>query len=189
VTCRSFIAWRRPSGLAAVLCLALLATACSSKNKKEAKGPACPSVGVLADAAQLAQFASTENAGDLVFRAEMVNAAASCDYSRKHVDLALAVQVHAIRGSAGGPSVHPSRYFVAVVDAQERILAREFFSLPIVFENTRQQAVLRDTVDRVRIPVKSKEAGATYQVIVGFELTPDQVIYNRVTSGQSRNGT
>ena len=189
VTCRNTIAWRRPSGLAAVLCLAVFTAACSSNDKEEAKGPACPKVGVLADAAQLVQFASTETVSDLVFKAEMVNAAANCKYSSKHVDMALAVQVHAIRGQAGTSAVYPSRYFVAVVDPQDRILAKEFFSLPIVFESARQQTVLRDTVDEVRIPVKNEEAGATYQIIVGFELTPDQVIYNRVSSGQSRNGT
>ncbi len=189
MTCRNSTAWRRPAGLAAALCLALVAGACSSNGKEEAKGPSCPRVGVLADASQLIQFAGTADLGGPVFRAEMVNAAANCDYRRKHVQMALAVQVHAMRQVAGGANVYPSRYFVAVVGAGERILTKQTFDLPIAFENGKRQAVLRDSVEEIRIPVKSKEAGATYEVLVGFELTPDQVIYNRVTSGLSRDGT
>lgn len=192
MTCRNSTGWRRPSGLAAVLCLAVLAAACSSNGKKEAKGPACPSVGVLADAAQLAQFSGiAADPSNLVFRAEMVNAAASCKYERKRVDLSLAVQVHAQRQMAAEAVVHPSRYFVAVVDANERILAKKYFDLPIAFANGERQAVLRDTVEQIRIPVKKKKAGAVYQVLVGFELTRDQANFNRVNSeasGNSANG-
>ncbi|MFP3942485.1 MAG: hypothetical protein ACLFWF_01235 [Alphaproteobacteria bacterium] len=186
MTCCKSIAWRRPSGCAAVLCLAVLAGACSSNGTEEAKGPACPGVGVLAEASQLVQFTSSESeVSDVVFRAEMVNAAASCELDDDFVDVALGVQVHAVRG-AGKADIYPARYFVAVVDANERILARETFSLPITFEKGQQQAVLRDSVDEVHIPLESEGAGATYQVIVGFELTPDQVTYNRVTSGQGQ---
>lgn len=191
VTGRNSSFRRRPWGAAAVMCLAVFAAGCSSKNKDDvARGPACPGVGILADASRLVQFAGTEAGGSgILFSAEIVNAAATCDYSRRYVDMALSIQVHARHGQAGGTGVYPSRYFVAVVDPGERILARDIFDLAIAFEAGQPQAVLRDTVDRVRIPLKQKKAGAGYQIIVGFELTPDQVIYNRVTAGTSQSGS
>lgn len=178
---------RRRSGLAAALCVAVLAAACSSNGKDEAKGPSCPKVGVLADAAKLVNFAGSESSmSEIVYRAEIVNAAATCDIDDDRVDLALAIQVHAVRDAAGGAAIYPARYFVAVVDKDERILAKKVFDLAIAFEGAQAQRVLRDSIDEIRIPIENEEAAGTYQVLVGFELTPDQVIYNRVTSGQTQ---
>lgn len=163
----------------------LLTGACSSKDKNaEAAESVCPKVGVLADAAQLVEFSGMErNLGNVVYRAEIVNAAVQCEYSRRGVDLTLTLQFHAARGPSSLGRAYQVRYFVAVTDPSERILAKEMFELPVLFTSAQNEAVLRDKVEQIRIPLKDKQAGMAYQVLVGFDLTTDQVIYNRVTSG------
>lgn len=164
----------------------LLTGACSSNNKNAGAAEVCPKVGVLADASQLVEFSGAAgDVGGVVYRANIVNAAIRCQYTKRWVDLTLILQFHAVRGPSSLGRAYQFRYFVAVTDPSENILAKEVFKLPLQFPSAENEAVLRDKVERIRIPMKKKrkETGMAYQVLVGFDLTPDQVIYNRVNLG------
>lgn len=168
-----------------VLMGAVLLTGACSSNKKDAKAAeVCPKVGVLADASQLVEFSGAPgDVGGVVYRANIVNAAVQCDYSRHRVDLNLTLQFRAARGPASLGLAYQLGYFVAVTDPSENILAKEVFKVPVLFNSAENVTVLREKVEQIRIPLKNKEAGMAYQILVGFDLTADQVIYNRVSLG------
>jgi hypothetical protein len=70
-------------------------------------------------------------------------------------------------------------YFVAVVDPAQKVVAQEGFRLQVEFlpgEPLRRAPVEKITV---HLPVRSTAAANVYALVVGFQLTPDQLAYNR----------
>jgi hypothetical protein len=70
-------------------------------------------------------------------------------------------------------------YFVALVDPQEHVMAQESYQVSIQFlpgESYRRTPVEKITV---HLPVRNRASATSYAVIVGFQLTPDQIAFNR----------
>ena len=174
--------------LAGVLIAALAATGCSGLSNKEAKetNPApCPNIVVLNDAARLVEFDGEQTLENVAYSAEITSAQIACRYTgdkpiEAEVDLTMAFG----KGPKGANGQKVFTYFVAVVRRDLEVIAKQEFPAPANFSDKRQIVVFEDDVDRIVIP-RSREgvSGVNFEVIVGFELTPQQAIFNR--SGKS----
>jgi len=159
--------------LAAVAAVVLL-SACNRTP------PACPRATILGDGASVTKFrdGSGRDLTDVVARAEIVDASVECDYNRNGVDVAMQIAIAATRGPADRARMADFDYFVAVADAQRNILAKEVFRVRVAFPETQNRV---GTIERIEphIPLKNRAEGVSYQIVVGFQLTPEELEWNR----------
>jgi hypothetical protein len=74
-------------------------------------------------------------------------------------------------------------YFVAIADSQRAILAKEDFTLKVQFAPRQNQMRVRDDISE-HLPVRKLSSGKNYSIVVGFQLTPEQLELNRKRSGE-----
>jgi hypothetical protein len=88
------------------------------------------------------------------------------------------VAIAATRGPADRTRVADFDYFVAIADAQRTILAKEVFRVRFQFPQTQARVGLIEEI-APRIPLKDRAEGVSYQIVVGFQLTPEELEWNR----------
>jgi len=140
----------------------------------------CPAVGIPRETATLTRFRDGpgRDLTDVIFDAGIQNAKIDCTYSSKGVAIDLGVVLGAERGPAASAHTATVPYFIAIVDPNRNILAKEVFTATLTFPpNVSQAAVMDETQETIPLP-KNKSA-ETYGIVIGMQLTPDEVEYNR----------
>lgn len=142
--------------------------------------PACPKPVILRDGGDLQRF---RGAGrdflDTVVQGRITGISGTCKPDGgKAVAATVSVGMELTRGPAATGRAADVAFFVAVSRA-DRVLDKQVYTLRAVFpENTDRVRLTGDSVDLL-LPV-SKDVGAdAYQVTVGFQLTPEELEYNR----------
>ena len=69
-------------------------------------------------------------------------------------------------------------YFVAVADAQRNILNKKEYSIGVDFAPRQNRIQVSDQI-AVGLPVRDLSAGGKYLIIVGLQLSPEQLDFNR----------
>ncbi len=142
-------------------------------------GP-CPFVKVLYDAGRYIEFKDgREAAGNVAWTGEIQNLSAGCAYKD---DEPIKVQVEMLMALGKGPMAvgdgKTYRYWVAVTTRNQTVIAKEYFDLPVKFDGDR--AFLRESVAGIVIPRATAEtSGANFEVLVGFDVTPQMAAFNR----------
>jgi hypothetical protein len=166
--------------LAAVAALAL--GACTAQEDKTAA--ICPRAGIVPDANVVVLF--REGAGrdltDVVTQAQIVEVAVTCEYAAARrppgVTLDLQIAIAAERGPADRARRAALPYFVAVLDGDQNIVAKEYFEARFDFPDNRTRVGRVDELEP-RIALRSNFDGPAYRIMVGFQLSPDQLAWNR----------
>lgn len=142
----------------------------------------CPRVSVLKDASLATQFrqGGGRDLTDVAYEAELEQGTLGCVYERSQsaVTVTAAVRVVATRGPALQSNDLNLVYFVAVVDKEQNIVGRERFQAQITFSQGQRRAGSVEEIEQV-IPIRQGLRGFDYEVLVGFELQPDQLQFNR----------
>ena len=149
-------------------------------------GPICPSTGVLSDAVTVTKLrpgtqAAPPNPANIAFTAEMSQAKLDCNYNRGQnklsVDMSFAVK--ATRGPAAmGPDPQLD-FFVAVVDADNNIISKSVYHGKPAMAG-RATNIYTQSVDSFPVPLGMDKRPYDYEILTGFQLTPDELAYNRV---------
>lgn len=161
-----------PLVLAAVLAL----SACASD---EPLGP-CPEVVVLSDAARQVKFEGQgRDLTDILFEADLEAVRLVCSYDDEELDVDLQVRVIASRGPANSDRLANMNYFVAVARSDRTILARRSFDITIPFPGNRTRVSGLEEIGQV-ITLAPGEDGTNYLIYLGFDLTPEELQFNRV---------
>jgi hypothetical protein len=164
-------------GLVAAAAIAGLAAACTSTPPLP-----CPGVSILSDASEVTLFAQGrgQDLTDVAYRASIERVAGGCEYTRSGdtVTSTVAARLVATRGPAAQASEETFVYFVAVVDKGQNILARERFESTFTFQANQRQAAAIEEIEQI-IPIRADLRGIDYEILVGFELTPVQLEFNR----------
>lgn len=148
-------------------------------NPKPELPPGCPRAVVAEDAGRLIRFAGGgRELADVDFEAEIVDVTGTCGYDGDTVDVEMQVQIAARRGPAGKTDTAALNYFVAIARSDKTILAREAFDASIDIPNDEAGNSIIDEIDQT-IPLHEDETGEDYVIIVGFELTPEELKFNR----------
>ena len=144
-------------------------------------GP-CPYVKVLYDAARYVELkgdaASVANVG---FTGEIENLASACEYKS---DQPIKVQARLLFELGRGPQAEGDhktyRYWVAVTDRDKAVLAKQYFDLPVTFPPGQDRVEKTEDVFGITIPrANMKVSGANFEVLVGFDVTPEMADFNR----------
>jgi hypothetical protein len=166
----------------------------SSKKKKDDWGdkqaplPAmrnagpCPFVKTLYDAARYVEFKNGQEASAAVgYTGEIQGVSAACAYK---ADDPITVSMNILFELGRGPTAEGSsktyRYWVAVTDRNREVLAKKTFELPVTFGAGQDRVFKSEDVKGIIIPRATPTvSGANFEVLVGFEVTPDMAAFNR----------
>jgi hypothetical protein len=162
-------------GLSGILALAALA-GCSGSSDN---GPPvyCPQVAVLEQASSLTAFlpGHTDIRGQIT-QAKITGVAGSCDTFKKNQMLHVTFKAgfSATNGPANNnqPVVLP--YFVAITNG-DNIISKTNYVTTLKFDGNVTAAQM--TTQPVKIELSNTTANNSVEILVGFQLSPDQLAY------------
>jgi hypothetical protein len=161
----------------------------SKKDKKapaplaspHAEGP-CPYVKVLYDAARDVEFKDNREASAAVmYTGEIEGVSSDCAYkSDSPIQVAMNVLFEFGRGPEATGDKKIYHYWVAVTDRNRSVLAKQYFDLPVTFAKGEDRISRNEVFKEIVIPRASATvSGNNFEVLVGFDVTPEQAQFNR----------
>ncbi|WP_343699318.1 Tat pathway signal sequence domain protein [Caulobacter sp.] len=144
-------------------------------------GP-CPFVKVLYDASRYIEFKDgKESAAQAGFTGEIQSLSSGCAYKG---DEPIRIRIEALFQLGRGPQAqgdkHTYRYWVAVTERNQAVIAKEYFDLPVSFASGQDRAYTRETIESIIIPrADEKVSGGNFEVLIGFDVTPEMAAFNR----------
>ena len=145
------------------------------------EGP-CPFVKVLYDAARYAEFKDNQEASaNAGYTGEIENITSSCAYK---FDQPIRVEAQVLFQLGRGPQASGRgktyRYWVAVTDRNHAVIDKREFELPVTFPAAQDRVSQVETLAGIVIPRKdAKVSGANFEVLIGFDVTPQMAAFNR----------
>jgi hypothetical protein len=144
-------------------------------------GP-CPYVKVLYDAARYVELKdNVAAAADVGYTGEISNISAMCLYkSDQPIRVRAQILFQLGRGPQAKGRTKVYHYWVAVTDRNNAVLGKSEFTLPVTFPAGEDRVNKVEAFDNIVIPRKdTKVSGANFEVLVGFDVTPEMADFNR----------
>lgn len=144
-------------------------------------GP-CPYVKVLYDASRYVEFKDGKEAANQAgFTGEIQSISSGCAYKANEP---IRIRIEALFQLGRGPQAdgdkHVYRYWVAVTERNQSVIAKEYFDLPVTFAPGKDRAYATDTIEQITIPrADDKVSGSNFEVLLGFDVTPEMAAFNR----------
>ena len=169
---------RRLRAVIAVSALGLLVSGCGLFDKDVKYR--CPAVFILDDARELTRFkpGPGRDITDILFQAEIVNFVGDCDYDEGTAEIELSVQILVERGPANKGREVAFEYFVAMPQFQSQTEGKRVFSVVGAFDGNLTRMQYQDDLE-MTIPVSAPTDGAAVEIVLGFQLTPEELKFNR----------
>lgn len=151
--------------------------------RQRANAGPCPYVKVLYDAARFVELADNRPAtANVGFTGEIEGVTAGCSYRD---DEPITVQMDVLFNLGRGPRAtgdqRTYRYWIALTERNSAVLAKEYFDLPVNFDGAQTASVTEEKT--IVIPRKGPEvSGSNFEILVGFEVTPEMAEFNRTGS-------
>lgn len=145
-------------------------------------GP-CPFVKTLYDAARYVEFKDGQEASAAVgFTGEIQGVSAGCAYKdAEPIEVRMEVLFELGRGPTAGGRQKTYRYWVAVTDRNRSVLHKEVFELPVTFPEGEDRVYVTEEINQIVIPRASlTTSGSNFEVLIGFEVTPQMAEFNRL---------
>jgi hypothetical protein len=144
-------------------------------------GP-CPYVKALYDAARYVEFKEGKEASaDVGYTAEIQGISAGCQYKGDEpIKMAMEVLFEFGKGpqAAGGQKTY--HYWIAVTDRNREVLAKQDFDVKVDFPSGQDRLYKRESINDIVIPrADANTSGANFEVLVGFDVTPQMADFNR----------
>ena len=171
--------------LAAAAAVAL--TSCGSVRgafaDDENAGP-CPNAFALFDAARVVEFRDpgVEDYANVMFTAEVQAVRSLCRYYRdRPIDADLELEIGFGRGPAAPDDEHTYNLWVAVTRTDVAVLDRATIPIRVRFPRGQDRVYLRREIENIVIPrAEESTSGTNFEILVGFEVTPEQLEFNRL---------
>lgn len=145
-------------------------------------GP-CPLMGVLYDSSRLVAFSdpATERYANIDHTGEMEGVRGLCRYvDANPINMSMDISMSFGRGPASTSDRQTYRYWVAVTRRGRAPIAKQFFDVDVRFP--RGEAIVNhvEHIERIVIPRATADtSGENFEILVGFDLTPEQLAFNR----------
>lgn len=145
--------------------------------------PPCPNVSILSGSERLVEFRSGPGRDiiDIVIEADMSNLRAACEYDEARVDVDTVFEIIAARGPKSETSSVGIPFFAAIIGPEGQVVAKQVFESRVEFPKGRRRVGVREQIAQ-QIPIPRPVLGQEYQILIGFQLTPDQLEYNQSRS-------
>jgi hypothetical protein len=172
----------RAAGLAVAAAAVSLAGCSSSGSTRE--GLTCPPVIQAPNADTIAIFGPGGHAAkDVLVGARIAKVDTTCAREKDGVVINTELSFYAQRAFAETKSV-TLPYFVALVDPQQRVLDEESFQVRLDFPAAEYYRESPTEKIAVHLPVTDRSEASAFTIVVGFQLTPDQIAFNRAAHPQ-----
>ena len=141
---------------------------------------ACPRVAILQDAATVTVFTEPGalDLTDVLARGALSNIRGGCEYFDDEVEIEFDVTLSAERGPALTASQFSFDYFVSILTPEDVVYAKEVFRTPVAFPSGVFRAGSLESLSQ-SIPIQEGSDARGFSVLIGFQLSEDQVEYNR----------
>ncbi len=168
-----------------ILAVAALATGCTPLMLEERP---CPTINILSDAASVTRFRDGPGRDiiDVAYEGEIRDIlAAKCehDIDKDSGEGLLTVKFSLVIGAGLGPAADDRKpafdYFVSITDGSFNILQKEPFRFPVEFPGNRTRVTAEDEKVTLDIPLKAGQDGRDFEIFIGFQLSQEQLEYNR----------
>lgn len=145
-------------------------------------GP-CPLMGVLYDNARVVDFAQPDNQryANIEYTGEMQGVRGLCRYvDEDPITMSIEIDMAFGRGPASTSNRQTYRYWVAVARRGFAPIAKEYFDVEVRWSGDEVVATRTEEIESIVIPRAAADtSGENFEVLVGFELTPEQLQFNR----------
>ncbi len=165
---------------AVALCLGL--GACT--YFEETYQPPCPHAAMVDDAKAVLSFRDGpgRDLTDILYEGQIVGVGGDCSYHEDgYVEADLSVRFNLSIGPALEDGIGRWQYFVAILDPDGQRIAKEVFDIELAFEQASFQTGLTDMTTQ-RIVYSPWPDAQGYRILVGFQLTRDELEYLRSRS-------
>ncbi|WP_313445297.1 Tat pathway signal sequence domain protein, partial [Brevundimonas sp.] len=148
--------------------------------RRRANAGPCPYVKILYDAARYVELeggrAAVANVG---YTGEIEGIASDCEYREADpIRVDMDVLFNLGRGPQAAGEQRTYRYWIAVTERNNAILSKEYFDLPVNFEGQRTASVTeKRTIVIPRAGIET--SGSNFEILVGFDVTPEMAEFNR----------
>lgn len=146
----------------------------------QAEALACPPARLLADTAHLVVTAAAEGTdGAATYEADLISATTTCRQEGER--WAVSVRYRASAGPVGVAAAGTVRLpiFVALAEYRRRVMDKKLIALPVTFAAGVPRVSIDQTIEGISAPLAELHPGPGYEILVGFQLTPEQVAANR----------
>ena len=146
----------------------------------DAPPQACPDAVILADAKRVILYRDGpgRDLTDVEFEGEIARIAGTCQYGKRELTVTVVADLVATRGPAAPAAEANLPFFVAITDEARNIVAKKVFDSAIPVPRGQRRAGVREEIEQV-IPLPEGEPIPYYEIVVGFQLTPEQLERNR----------
>lgn len=145
----------------------------------------CPQVELVSDLSSLSDFSTPNQPSEnnLISRVNLNSAESTCKLASKSAIVDLTLIFNGVLGKKGKlkPSDKPFfsyPFFVAVTAPNGKIMAKEIFAASLTYGANENKHTYFEKLRQI-IPIKNKSHANRYKVLIGFQVTPDQLEYNR----------
>jgi hypothetical protein len=144
-------------------------------------GP-CPLMGVLYDAGRVVEFTGGEERfANVAYTAEMRGVRGLCRYvGTDPIVMSMEIDMAFGKGPAATAGKKTYRYWVAVTRTNMAPIEKQYFDVEVDFGRNNDRMAGAERIEKIVIPrANDSISGANFEVLVGFELTPEQLKFNR----------
>lgn len=155
------------------------------KKKLPVYDGTCPSVSVRPDLKQLVEFTNPAIPSDASKISDVTIQSVEnvCRIENNGLVMQIDISLYGQTGPKGRmkPGDKPSfayPYFVAVTDEMGNVVSKEIFAASLAYGKDQKDINQTETVFQA-MPFPDTGAGKMYNVVIGLQLTPDQLAYNQ----------
>lgn len=172
---------RAPIRFVAAILSPFLLLGCSL-TEKENPAP-CPRISILSDASKLIRFRPGQgrDVTDVELQAEIISFKGACAYDmdKRQMKLTMQIGIDALRGPAAKSKSYDIGYFIAMPLFFPKTEAKQIMPVALAFPDETNHVRYTDEEVSVTFPISDFKKLDGYQVILGFQLDPAQLDYNR----------
>jgi hypothetical protein len=137
---------------------------------------ACPQVFKMREATRVVQFRDGEGRDltDVTAEGGIGKIQLACKYDENELSTVVGIEVLAQRGPASVNDNVQLPIFVAVLDRDRKVVAKEVFDSMLEFKDGSRRAAKLEEYESV-FRLRSGQSGIDYQLVVGFQLSAEQL--------------
>lgn len=137
----------------------------------------CPAATTIPELQTIARLAPNGSDDSIQSAGRIASVTSSCEDEDAGIATKLSIDFSALRTGPGIKRVELP-YFVAIADSTGNILGKQLFAIAVEFPD---QAPTVRTTEKVtaHLPLKNPQLGNVYTIIVGFQLSKNEIDFNR----------
>ena len=178
-----------PRRAAAIVLAGLLTLLAGCGPGKDEFAPVCPRADLLRQAADIGRYrdesaSATQDIRDLVLSGRIMAISGKCQAgdSAKQLAADVAVSMRFTRGPAMQGRETDVLFFLAIT-AGDEIFTKKVYQVHVVFPANIDQVTWTSDPVHMVFPISPTKSGAAYTVLAGFQLTEQELAFNRRHGG------